>query len=385
MSDSSRVQLASIKEVTWGVTPASALTSMRYVNEGLGRRIENVRSDEVRSDRQVSDIIRVGSSGDGPISFELSHNTYHDKLEAALGSTFAALQTITNTGIAAVAATPEFTGTGLPVFAVGQWVRVSGFATAANNGFWQVVTSSATNLAVANGAATLVNEAAGASVTIVGQTMANGTTAASFTLEKYFSDLSLFWPFRGCRLNTLSLALASRAKVTGSMEFMGIGGAMTNATAGSGAYSAATTTSIMSASNNVARLLENGAALAAGTYVKSLNLQFSNNLRSQDAIGTIDPIGIGYGRFTCTGEMTVYFQSETLFNRYANGNDSGIAVILNTPSPENDAYIFTLPAIEYMNADVVGSGNDQDVMVTMEFEAKMHATQGIMARIDTFT
>lgn len=382
MSDSSRVQLAYIVESAWGTTPASALTSLRYTSESLGRRIENLRSDEVRSDRQVTDLIRVGSSGSGGTQHELSYQSFDPFFEAAFASTYSGVSSVTAANITAAASGNQFTApSGLPVFSPGQWIKVSGFATAANNGYFQVVSSSGTALVVENGAASLVNEAAGPSVTIKGNSLTNGVASRSFTIEKFFSDVSLYWPFKGQRLNTLTVELASRAKVTIATEFMGIGGAFANMTAGTGAYGAATTTPIMSASNNVARLYENGAVLPAGVAVKSMRLNFSNNLRVQDAVGNIDPIGIGYGRFTLTGELQAYFQSETIFNRYANGTDSGLSFIL---TEGETAYIFTLPAIEYTNGDVLGVGNDQDVLISMEFEAKRHATQGIMCRLDSF-
>lgn len=385
MSDSSRVQLGYIKEVSWGVTPASALRSLRYTKETLGRRIENVRSDEVRADRQVSDIVRVGSSAQGNFEGELSYDTYKEFIEAALGNLFGSIQTITAATIAAVASGQHFTGTGMPVFAVGQFVRVAGFVAANNNGFFEVLTSTATDLAIRNGAASLTNESAGPSVTIDSTTVVNGTTKMSFTVEKLFSDLTLFWAMKGLRVNQIELRIASRQKVTLTIDFFGVGTTIVTTTAGSGAYTAATTTSLMNASNNVGRLLEGNATLSAGAFVKSATLRFQNNLRPQDAVGNIDPIGVGYGRFTLTGDMQVYFANETLFNKYLGGTDSALNLLINTPSPENDAYAITLPAIEYTNGDVVGEGNDNDVLAHLEFEAKAHATQGIMVRIDSFT
>lgn len=386
MSDSSRVQLAFIKEVTWGTTPASALRALRYTKESIGRRIENVRSDEVRADRMVSDIVRVGSSGQGNIEGEFSFDSYKELLEACLGNVFGAVQTVTATNIQAVASGQHFTApSGLPVFAVGQFVRVAGFTNPANNGFFEVLTSTTTDLAIRNGAASLINEGAGASITVDASTVVNGSTKMSFTIEKFFSDLTLYWAFKGVRVNSIELRIASRQKVTVTIDLMGIGTIITTTTAGSGAYTAATTTSVMNASNNVGRVLENNAQLSAGAFIKQCTLRFQNNLRPQDAVGNIDPIGIGYGRFTITGEMQVYFANELFFNRYLNGTDSAINLLLSTPSPENDAYAITLPAVEYSNGDVVGQGNDDDVLCNMEFEAKMHPTQGIMCRIDAFT
>lgn len=89
MSDSSQVGLFFLPEVTWGTTPASALTAMRYTSEDLAETIETKASDEVRADRMVSDLSRVGFGVGGSINFEYSVGTWDAFLEAALGGAFA--------------------------------------------------------------------------------------------------------------------------------------------------------------------------------------------------------------------------------------------------------------------------------------------------------
>ena len=54
MADSSRSELAYVKESLWGSTPASALTKLRFTGESLGYTIATTSSSEVRADRQVS-------------------------------------------------------------------------------------------------------------------------------------------------------------------------------------------------------------------------------------------------------------------------------------------------------------------------------------------
>ena len=59
MSDSNRGQLSYIKESTWGTIPASALTDLRFTSEDFGHGVATRESNEVRSDRQVPDAVRV--------------------------------------------------------------------------------------------------------------------------------------------------------------------------------------------------------------------------------------------------------------------------------------------------------------------------------------
>lgn len=380
MSDSSRVQLAGIEEVTWGTTPASALSSIRYTSESLGHRIEKVRSDEVRSDRQVTAIVEVGSNVEGGWDFEASYDAHDIYLEGALSSDFNTDTGFSAATVDAVDSDNSFndSGSGFPVLVPGQWVRVGGFANAANNGWFEIVTRTTGKLVVTGG--TLVNESESPTITISDATLTNGVVEKSFSLEKEMSDVTQFFGFTGCRINTLSLSIASRAKVTGSFATMGQAGALAAATIGSGAYTAAPTNEILNASSNVARLLEGGAVLGAGIFVQSLDIEFSNNLRIVDGVGQGAAVEIGLGRYTVTGSMEVLFEDEVLFDKYLNSTDSAINVAIEDAA--GNGYMFSFPAVIYSDGDVTGSGNDNEVTASMQWEAKMHAVQGIMARID---
>jgi hypothetical protein len=391
MADSSRVQLAYVKESTLGVTPASALKALRYTRETLGRRFESVQSDEVREDRQVVDITRVGANAQGGIEIEISHTTYNEFLEAALGNLMSAPVEVIATDIAANGGgTQTLTRpASMPIYQVGQFVWVSGFSNAANNGYFEVETSSGTTLKLKNGRVALVNESAGQSVKISASSIVNGSTPMSFTIEKKFADLNggsgIFYPFTGMRLNTFEMRIASRAKVTGSMDFFGGGGRLLTATVGTGAYTAATTTSTLNASNNVGQVLENGSSLGAGAFVKQMTIRIANNLRPQDAVGSVNPIGIGYGSLVITGTMQIYFVSEALFNRFLDDIDSSFALVIGSGGTENDAYAITMPKIEFTNGDVLGTGNNDDVLCNMEYQAKLSPTHGYSMRIDSFS
>ena len=380
MSDSSRVQLAGIEEVTWGTTPASALAAIRYTSENLGLRKETQRSDEVRSDRQTTDIVEVGKSVDGGFDFEASAGAHDIYMEGTLNSDFNADSAFSATTVDAAVGDNSFndSGSGFPTLVPGQWIRVAGFTTAANNGWFEVVTRTAAKIVVTG--ATLVTEAVGDTITISDSTLVNGTTKKSFSLEKNMSDVTQFMGITGARADGLSLSIASRQKVTGNYAFMGKSAGLAGATIGSGAYSAAPTNPVLNASANVARLLEGGAVLGTGVYVQKLDIQYSNNTRIIDGVGSNTAVEIGVGRFNCTGTMTALFESEVLFNKYLNHTLSAINAAIEDVN--GAGYMFSFPAVYYTNGDVIGAGNDDSVMADLEWEAIMHPTQNIMARID---
>lgn len=380
MSDSSRVQLAGIEEVTWGTTPASALAAIRYNSENLGLRKETQRSEEVRSDRQTTDIVEVGKSVDGGFDFEASAEAHDNYMEGLMNSDFSTDSAFSAATVDAAAGDNSFndSGSGFPTLVAGQWIRVAGFTEAANNGWFEVVSQTAAKIIVTGG--TLTTEAVGDTITISDSTIVNGTTKKSFTFEKYFSDVTQYYSLNGCRIDSLSLAIASRQRVTGTFGTMGRSGGLATSTAGSGAYSAAPTNPVLNASANVARLLEGGSVLGTGVYVQNLEINFSNNTRIVDGVGSGVAVEIGVGRFNVTGTMNVLFQNEVMFEKYLNHTQSSINTAIEDVNGKG--YMISLPAVYYTNGDVTGVGNDDEVTAQLEFEAIMHPTQGVMARID---
>src|SRR5882672_3003882 len=83
MSDSSSVQLYQVEETVWGTTPATALKEFRFTQESLEFNAQTAQSEEIRNDRQVSDIIRTSVNATGDVGIELSYGTHDDMLEGA--------------------------------------------------------------------------------------------------------------------------------------------------------------------------------------------------------------------------------------------------------------------------------------------------------------
>lgn len=89
MVDSSRTRLAYVTEATYGTTPATPVfQNMRFTSENLNANIENIVSNEIRADRNVSDLIQVGSNAGGEINFELSYGSFDTILESLMYGTW---------------------------------------------------------------------------------------------------------------------------------------------------------------------------------------------------------------------------------------------------------------------------------------------------------
>jgi len=89
MTDTSQTRLAYIPEVTYGVTPATpTFKNLRITGEGFTPSIQYVSSNEIRADRNISDMTRVGQDAAGEINFELSYGTFDDMLEGLMFNTW---------------------------------------------------------------------------------------------------------------------------------------------------------------------------------------------------------------------------------------------------------------------------------------------------------
>lgn len=89
MANTSQTRLAYIAESTWGTTPATpAFNEQRFTGENLNANIANTTSNEIRSDRNVSDLVQTGQTAGGSVDTELSYGAFDTWLESLLYSTW---------------------------------------------------------------------------------------------------------------------------------------------------------------------------------------------------------------------------------------------------------------------------------------------------------
>lgn len=83
--NASESQLAYVVESTPGTTPATpTMLVQRFTGGGMQAIQDFVTSNEIRSDRNITDRVRVGRRSEGTYNFEMSYGTYDDWLEGLL-------------------------------------------------------------------------------------------------------------------------------------------------------------------------------------------------------------------------------------------------------------------------------------------------------------
>lgn len=381
LADTSRAQLRHIAESTWGTTPASALTDLRITGESLTYSIGTVQSDEIRSDRQVPDVVQTSFAPEGAFNFEWSYAEYDAFLEGAFQSDWV---TGSHTGAGAAddfkfdssaqtitGQSGDFTGV-VP----GVYVKVTG-AASNNNGTHEVASATDTVITLVAGSLGTTEDSIAA--TVAWAFLRNGTTAKSFTLEKEFTDVTQFISFTGMRVEGFSLDVQSEQLITRSFDFQGKAAAIAATTVGTGGPTASQTNDVMNASVNVGNVQEGGTAIAG---IQALSLAVANNLRGQTEVGQTARAGVGSGRCVVTGDLTAYFQDETLYSKYLDNTASSMH--FRTTDAAGNQYLFTLPRVKYSDGDVVAGGPDQDVLVNLSYQAILDSTTGTTIQIDRF-
>lgn len=382
--DANRVRLSQVKEVTYGTTPSSPLKEIRLLRESLKQSTTWVRSTQIRNDRQVVGVKRTDIKAEGGIEFELSYGDFDDHFEQGLmSSAWSAVVTQTKTVYSFASGDNSINDSGNNFVTNGYladyWVKISGAANAANNGYFKAVSVAAGKIVLAGG--TLVTESAGASITLVqGARVKNGTTITSYSIEREYRDLTTeLTAYTGMVIDQLSLSGAVGQLWTGSLTYIGKKEESKTATIGNGSYTAASGNAIMNSVDDINKILENATAIVE---VLATTLQLNNNLRGRTEMAKLGVQSVGSGTCDLTGTLRTYFSTKTLFDKYLNFTETGFAIVLKDPS--GNAYVVDIPKMNFTDGQRVTGGENTDIIAELSFQAFRHPTQDMTIQIARF-
>jgi hypothetical protein len=389
MSDADRIKVSYVAETTWGTTPTSpTLQDVRLTGEAISMETSTEDSAEIRPDRQKSDTIRTAIQAGGDLNFEMSYGTYDDFMKAALFASDWSSQVTdvsSDVGVAAVASGNKYTGDDeeFANYGVGEWVWVEGFSDNANNGLRKIVAINSSNPGVAENdelvvvGGTLVDETAGDTVSITQlSSITNGTTQHSFTIEKYYTDLTTTYvSYTGMVINSFSLSLALESVISGTFNFMGKEEAWGTSTVGDGSNTSPTSTKVMNTVDHIEFVYEDDTSFEA----TEITLELQNNLRARGLLGQLAKDSVGNGLCNVTGTLKAYFESSTTMEKYSNYSSTAIAVVLKDTA--GNRYVLDMPEVKLTNGTAVAGGQSQDIIAEFEFSAIMDPSENKTIRI----
>lgn len=390
LADTNRVGIRIVEEATWGTTPSGpALLDIPYTGESLQSNTNTVTSDTIRSDRNVSDITKVGGGAGGDINFEMRYADY-DLLFGGLMQSSAVVTNV-SAGVASAAFASSVIIADSNAFSnvvSGQHLKVTGATTSGNNGVYRINSFASSagghhtitlEVASTGVAASFTSEVFAAGTQIQGKRLRNGTTNRSFTVEKNMqSDVSTAFQFAGMRVNTANLNFETEAILTGSFGFLGKSMTIGSTTVAS-AVTAASGNDVMNASGNVGNVWVNSDAVT-DVYFQNLTMNVTNNMREQKAVGQDANVGIGSGKFQVTGTMNAYFEDSTLISQFENDTKSSIR--MQVTDNDGNSVIFTIPKITWTAGNVLADSGDSDAFADLSWGASIDETGTYAMQID---
>jgi hypothetical protein len=187
---------------------------------------------------------------------------------------------------------------------------------------------------------------------------ATGALLKSYSIEHFFSDVTLSELFLGCKFGQTSIALPPTGLATFSSQIIGID--MMPATERQITSPGAQTSSSALAAVN-GKLSYNNVDLG---IVTGMNLQLAGALAADPVIGSNIVPHIFNGRFRVTGNMTVLFEDETIFDTFLNEIEVGVSVWLKTGTAANADFMrFTMPRVKLMT----DAKSDSDMALIQSF------------------
>lgn len=385
---------ATLGTTTAGAAPTGEFTRLPIVSESLAQSTESANSTILRDDRQVRDVVRTGIMAEGDVGYEFISQVLDPFFEAALQSV-AFTEKLADLAVSTIEAiaTDTFRSSVDHAFAglsVGSFIRTTGFADPANNGFFRVTAVGDggggfnNELTVEGGV--LVTEAAGASVTFeFGEYITNGVRVKKFDFEKEYTDLAASESFAfldGMLVNAMSIDFAADQIITGSIGFMGQKEVSAAVTAATVSLTEPPENPVLNAVDDVLEIREGGLTSPAFETV-ALGIAIGDNLRARKIIGLVTPESFGSGTFDLTGTLQAFFETKAILDKYLAFTESELFVFVE--DADGIVYVFEIPRVKYTTGTRVAGGQNTDILADLAFSAFRDDVKGFTLRIHRIT
>lgn len=385
--DTNTLTVRAIEETTFGTTPiVGNLQVMRITSAALAPAKETITSNIIRTDASVDSILRTLISQGGGLPIEVVYGTeFETLLTGLMRSTITqafVLGTITSAIDTPAVGQVTLTGTAttflttLTADAVGSMVRF--FDNSVSIGVGKIESITETVIVVTDANSSFSNVTGGGDEQVDVRYIRNGTTLKSYTVELEVIDdsaspLTYFQRSTGARVSGLNLSISAQGLLTGEWLFTGLDhdSAAVSVESLGPTVVLAGTTKPLSASGDVNEVWEGD---VFNNCVTDLSFSISNNARLKAVIGQLTPKGIGFGRFTPTGNITFLKDTNLLLDKLHDHTGSSLD-IFGTDQAGN-VIVISAPQIVYTDGGDNMAGADSDVEFSSAWGAERDPNLG---------
>lgn len=203
----------------------------------------------------------------------------------------------------------------------------------------------------------------------------SGTTRRSFTIERKFADLDTaeYHRHTGCEFNSMSMTVTPNAMVTTTFGVVGKDLSVSTSEVASSTYSADVGNTPFDSFTG--SITEGGSSIAT---VTSISINIENGLEPLFSVGSSTTNRPSIGKSRVTGNLTCYFESNTLYSKFLNETSSEI--VLTLTDLDGNSIQFDIPNVKYNTGqpDVSGEGS---VTVSMDFVALYNSSDATQLAI----
>ena len=200
-----------------------------------------------------------------------------------------------------------------------------------------------------------------------------GTTRRSFTIERFFSDITRYRRAVGCEFNSFSLECPASGIVTGTFGVIGMDDTGAGTAIASSSYTADPNENVMDSLSG--SITVGGSAV---TCITSIKLTLENGIENLPVVGEVTRIRGAAGRSIVTGELTAFYQDDTLLDAFDNESEVAIVFILTDGTA---TYTFTLPKVKFTGGKPE-VGGEREVSITMPFQAIYSSSDATQLKIE---
>lgn len=200
-----------------------------------------------------------------------------------------------------------------------------------------------------------------------------GTTRRSFTIERFFSDITRYRRAVGCEFNSFSLECPASGIVTGTFGVIGMDDTGAGTAIASSSYTADPNENVMDSLSG--SITVGGSAVSCITSIK---LTLENGIENLPVVGETTRIRGAAGRSIVTGELTAFYQDDTLLDAFE--DETEVAIVF-TLTDGVATYTFTLPKVKFTGGKPE-VGGEREVSITMPFQAIYSSSDATQLKIE---
>jgi len=200
-----------------------------------------------------------------------------------------------------------------------------------------------------------------------------GTTRRSFTIERFFSDITRYRRAVGCEFNSFSLECPASGIVTGTFGIIGMDDTGSGTAIASSSYTADPNENVMDSLSG--SITVGGSAV---TCITSIKLTLENGIENLPVVGETTRIRGAAGRSIVTGELTAFYQDDTLLDAFE--DETEVAIVF-TLTDGVATYTFTLPKVKFTGGKPE-VGGEREISITMPFQAIYSSSDATQLKIE---